>query len=116
MGANASATLPACAFGDTIVVFAGGNGYAFTDPELTAQTAGPASNGSISSPMPGRIVAVRVKEGDLVAKGEPLVILEAMKIEYTLRAPFKGTVAALSAIEGDQVSEGVVLAQIDAEG
>jgi acetyl/propionyl-CoA carboxylase alpha subunit len=116
LGTIASAALPACTFGDTIVVFAGGNGYSFTDPQLTAQTAGPASNGSISSPMPGRIVAVRVKQGDRVAKGQPLVILEAMKIEHTLRAPFKGTVAALSAIEGDQVSEGVVLAQIDAEG
>ena len=64
--------------------------------------------------MPGRIVAVRVKAGDRVAKGQPLVILEAMKMEHTLTAPFQGTVTAISAAEGNQVSEGVVLARIDA--
>ena len=59
-------------------------------------------------------LARRVKPGDRVARGQPLVILEAMKIEHTLTAPFKGTVAIVSAREGNQVSEGVVLARIDA--
>ncbi len=76
---------------------------------------GPASSGVIHSPMPGRIVAVLVKTGDRVAKGQPLVILEAMKMEHTLTAPFQGTVTAISATEGNQVSEGVVLARIDFE-
>jgi acetyl/propionyl-CoA carboxylase alpha subunit len=113
LGANSAAALPARDFGDAIVVFAGGNSYAFTDPKPSSPGADPASSGKIISPMPGRIVAVLAKAGDRVAKGQPLVILEAMKMEHTLTAPFQGTVAAISATEGHQVSEGVVLARID---
>jgi len=79
---------------------------------LMAQGAGPTSSDKIISPMPGRIVAVLVKPGDRVAKGQALVILEAMKMEHTLAAPLQGTVTAISAKEGNQVSEGVVLARI----
>jgi biotin carboxyl carrier protein len=108
--------MPARDFEDAIVVFDGGSSYTFTDRKAEVQAAGPASNASISSPMPGRIVAVRVKAGDRVAKGQPLVIVEAMKIEHTLTAPFGGTVSAVSAIEGHHVSEGIVLARINPEG
>ena len=100
---------------DGIVVFAGGDAYAFTDPRLATMAGGPASGSIIHSPMPGRIVAVRVRLGDRVAKGQPLVILEAMKMEHILTAPFEGTVASISAAEGNQVSEGVVLARIDGD-
>jgi acetyl/propionyl-CoA carboxylase alpha subunit len=110
------ATIPTRDFEDAIVVFAEGNAYTFTDPKLAAQAADPASTGNISSPMPGRVVAVRVKAGDRVAKGQPLVVLEAMKIEHTLTAPFGGKVSAISAVEGHHVSEGVVLVRINAEG
>ena len=113
LGANATPVLPTRDFGDAIVVFAEGNSYTFTDPRPAAQGAGPASGGKIISPMPGRIVAVRVKPGDRVAKGQPLVTLEAMKIEHTLQAPFNGTVKSISVVEGNQVSEGVVLARIE---
>jgi 3-methylcrotonyl-CoA carboxylase alpha subunit len=115
LDANSAPALPTRDFGDAIVVFAGGNAYAFTDPKLTTQVAGSGSSGKIISPMPGRIVAVLVKPGDRVAKGQPVVILEAMKMEHTLTAPFQGTVTAISAMEGNQVSEGVVLARIDVE-
>jgi 3-methylcrotonyl-CoA carboxylase alpha subunit len=115
LGENATPVLSTRDFGDAIVVFVGGNFYAFTDPRLATQGAGPASGGKIISPMPGRIVAVRVKPGDRVAKGQPLVTLEAMKIEHTLQAPFNGTVKSISVVEGNQVSEGVVLARIDPE-
>ncbi|MEM1132039.1 MAG: acetyl/propionyl/methylcrotonyl-CoA carboxylase subunit alpha [Pseudomonadota bacterium] len=74
-----------------------------------------ASDGTILSPMPGKIIAVAVAEGDSVAKGDKLVTLEAMKMEHTLTAPFDGTVASLSASEGAQVSEGVALVEIAAE-
>jgi acetyl/propionyl-CoA carboxylase alpha subunit len=114
--ASPPAALPSRDFEDAIVVFADGSSYTFTDRKPAAQSAGPASNASISSPMPGRIVAVRVKAGDRVAKGQPLVIVEAMKIEHTLTAPFGGTVSAVSAIEGHHVSEGIVLARINPEG
>jgi len=108
--------LPGRDFADAIVVFARGEPYTFTDPILTAKAAGPASSGTITSPLPGRIVAVHVRPGDRVAKGQSLVTVEAMKIEHALRAPCGGIVSAVSAIEGHHVSEGVVLARINPEG
>jgi acetyl/propionyl-CoA carboxylase alpha subunit len=116
LGASPPAPLTVRDFEDAVVVFAGGNAYTFTDQKETVQRAGPATDASISSPMPGRIVAVRVKAGEKVAKGQPLVIVEAMKIEHTLSAPVAGTVTAISAVEGHHVSEGVVLARIDTKG
>ena len=65
------------------------------------------------SPMPGRVIAVDVREGDVVAKGAKLVTLEAMKMEHSLAAPFDGIVAELNVAEGAQVSEGVVLVKIE---
>ncbi len=115
-GASPAAALPNRDFADAIVVFAAGEPYTFTDPELAPKTAGPSSSRTITSPLPGRVAAVHVRPGDRVAKGQPLVIVEAMKIEHTLRAPCGGVVSAVSAIEGHHVSEGVVLARINPEG
>ena len=71
-------------------------------------------DGTILSPMPGRIIAVEVAAGDAVTKGQKLVTLEAMKMEHSLTAPFDGIVAELNAETGGQVSEGTVLVRIDA--
>lgn len=71
------------------------------------------SDGSILSPMPGKIVSVAVEAGQSVVKGQTLLTLEAMKMEHALAAPFDGVVAELSAVAGGQVSEGVVLARLD---
>jgi 3-methylcrotonyl-CoA carboxylase alpha subunit len=76
--------------------------------------AGTATDGTIISPMPGKIIAVAVAEGDSVAKGDKLVTLEAMKMEHTLTAPFDGVVQSLSASVGAQVVDGAVLAEITA--
>ena len=62
--------------------------------------------------MPGKIIAVEVRQGDSVAKGQKLVTLEAMKMEHSLVAPFDGVVAELNAAEGGQVSEGTLLVKI----
>jgi 3-methylcrotonyl-CoA carboxylase alpha subunit len=75
--------------------------------------AGAASDGALISPMPGKIIAVEVRQGDVVAKGQKLVTLEAMKMEHSLTAPFDGVVAELSAVTGGQVSEGALLARIE---
>jgi propionyl-CoA carboxylase alpha chain/3-methylcrotonyl-CoA carboxylase alpha subunit len=72
------------------------------------------SDGSLRAPMPGRIVAVQVEAGQAVAKGRPLVVLEAMKMEHALIAPFNGTVSELAVKVGDQVVEGAVLARVEA--
>ena len=75
-------------------------------------TASTASDGTILSPMPGKIIAVNVAAGDAVTKGQKLLTLEAMKMEHSLVAPFDGAVESLSAEMGAQVNEGAVLAEI----
>ena len=64
--------------------------------------------------MPGKVTAISVAAGDTVIKGQPLLTLEAMKMEHALTAPFDGTVSELSATLGGQVSEGAVLAVLTA--
>jgi len=104
----------ATAAGDSILVFSDGQSFAFTLPGTSGAAAGSAaSDGSISSPMPGRIISVEVRQGDSVAKGQKLLTLEAMKMEHSLAAPFDGIVADLEAVEGAQVTEGTLLARIE---
>ncbi|HKY82893.1 MAG TPA: acetyl/propionyl/methylcrotonyl-CoA carboxylase subunit alpha [Sphingobium sp.] len=74
-----------------------------------------ASDGAILAPMPGRIIAVSVAQGDMVAKGQKLVTLEAMKMEHSLTAPFDGVVEELPFEQGAQVKEGTLLVRIAAE-
>jgi 3-methylcrotonyl-CoA carboxylase alpha subunit len=69
--------------------------------------------GHLTAPMSGAIVAVLVKAGDEVARGAPLLILEAMKMEHTIAAPRDGTVAELLFAPGDQVSEGGELLRLE---
>ncbi len=75
---------------------------------------GPASSGSILSPMPGKIIAVEVAAGQTVTKGQKLLTLEAMKMEHTLLAPFDGVVAELNAVAGGQVLVEALLVRIEA--
>lgn len=73
-----------------------------------------ASSGSILSPMPGRIIAVDVAQGQAVTKGQKLLTLEAMKMEHSLTAPFDGVVAELNAETGAQVQVEALLVRIEA--
>jgi len=77
--------------------------------------AGPASDGSLRAPMPGKIVATPAKPGDAVAKGQPVVVLEAMKMEHALVAPFDGVVDSVPVAVGDQVTDGAVLAVVSVQ-
>jgi 3-methylcrotonyl-CoA carboxylase alpha subunit len=70
--------------------------------------------GIIKAPMPGKIIAVLVEKGQAVEKGQPLVRLEAMKMEHTLSAALSGTVRELSVRVGDQVEEGSTLLVLEA--
>jgi biotin carboxyl carrier protein len=77
-----------------------------------APAAAPASVGngqSINAPMPGNILAVNVKAGDAVKKGQVLMILEAMKMENEIMAPADGTVASVNVNVGAAVETGAVL-------
>ena len=69
--------------------------------------------GSLISPMPGKIIEVLVKEGELVKKGSPLLILEAMKMEHTISAPMDGTVTAIYFSEGEMLEEGIELLVVE---
>ena len=70
------------------------------------------TEGSLTAPMPGLVLAVHVAPGDRVAEGQPLLVLEAMKMEYTIRAFAAGVVEHVNYAAGDQVSEGVELLAI----
>jgi biotin carboxyl carrier protein len=75
--------------------------------------AGGAGRCPISAPMPGRVVRVLVAEGDLVRARQPLVVVEAMKMENELRAPGDGVVVKVSIEAGQSVEAGAVLAVLD---
>ena len=68
---------------------------------------------SMEAPMPGVVLRILVKQGDVVAKGAPLLILEAMKMEHQLTAPRDGTVAAVNCREGELVQPGVELVTLE---
>ncbi len=70
--------------------------------------------GSLRAPMPGLVKVVRVVQGETVIKGQPLLILEAMKMEHTIAAPHDGVIAEI-ATEGAQVTDGAVLARFAEE-
>jgi 3-methylcrotonyl-CoA carboxylase alpha subunit len=69
--------------------------------------------GSLAAPMPGKVLQVLVQSGDKVAKGTPLVILEAMKMEHTIAAPQDGRVAEIHFKAGEQVNEGAQLLRLE---
>jgi 3-methylcrotonyl-CoA carboxylase alpha subunit len=87
--------------------------FFFSVPAIGGAGGTAAGDGAIVSPMPGKIIAVAIAQGDAVSKGQKLVTLEAMKMEHSLVAPFDGIVAELAAAEGTQVSEGTLLARIE---
>ena len=114
---EAGQALPTTHGDDIIRTFRGGDVSVFDfSPVGGTSTGGPASDGSLRAPMPGKIVATPAKPGDTVTKGQPVVVLEAMKMEHALVAPFDGVVGEISVSVGDQVSADTVLAVVTAAG
>ena len=81
-----------------------------TDDSL--QVAGTAEQGSLLTPLPGTIVAVHVAAGQHVARGAPLITVEAMKMEHTLTAPYEGVVSRIAFGVGERVQAGAVLVEL----
>ena len=69
--------------------------------------------GGLESPMPGVVTRILVEPGDAVKKGQPLIAIEAMKMEHLIRAPHDGKVRALGARAGEMVAGGVPLVEMD---
>ncbi|MES2297205.1 MAG: acetyl/propionyl/methylcrotonyl-CoA carboxylase subunit alpha [Pseudomonadota bacterium] len=96
--------------GDVFHVFTGGRHFVlgYSDPMAHAGEL-EAAGGRLTAPMPGKVVAVMVNKGQEVKKGEPLVIMEAMKMEHTIAAPSDGLVEDVLYQVGDQVADGAPL-------
>ena len=102
--------------GHDIVVDLDGMTVRFSDRTYAppaAATAG--SDGKLRAPMDGRIVAIKVAAGDIVARGQTLIVLEAMKIQHQLKAALDGKVEAVAVKEGQQVSNRTVLVTMETE-
>ena len=98
---------------ERVVVFHEGQAFGFSLAARGTGTSQGIHDGEIEAPMPGKITAVEVSEGETVVKGQRLLTLEAMKMEHSLSAPFDGLVTKLAAVAGAQVTEGQVLVNID---
>ena len=99
--------------GETVHIFAGQGATTITviDPLAHAgETQG--EGGRLTAPMPGKVVSFAVKAGDTVKKGQPLAVMDAMKMEHTIAAPIDGMVAELLYAPGDQVVEGAELLKL----
>ncbi|MES2135810.1 MAG: acetyl/propionyl/methylcrotonyl-CoA carboxylase subunit alpha [Pseudomonadota bacterium] len=100
---------------ERVVVFSEGQAYAFDTASRGSVGAHGAHDGEIEAPMPGRVTAVEIAQGEKVVKGQRLLTLEAMKMEHALTAPFDGVVAELNAAAGAQVGEGQLLVRVEPE-
>jgi 3-methylcrotonyl-CoA carboxylase alpha subunit len=101
------------AAGDGISVSLDGAAYTFAviDPTAPPQ-AETAGGGRVMAPIPGRVASVLVAVGDVVARGQALVVLEAMKMELTLTASRDGVIAVVRCVAGEMVEEGVELVEL----
>ena len=92
----------------------------FERVDRTARRAGAAETArgkqELTAPMPGRVTEVHVKPGVRVARGTPLLVLEAMKMEHTIAAPADGRVTEIHYDAGALVEEGAELLALDLEG
>ncbi len=98
---------------DGPVLFHHGRAIALRSPDFSHAVDGLAAGDDIRSPMPGKILEVKAKAGQEVKRGDPLVVMEAMKMEHTLTAPRDGKVAEVTAAAGTQTAEGVVLVKLE---
>lgn len=98
-------------------VHVSGSTLALTIPLKTGRTrahddSGGIGSGTLLAPMPGQVRAVLVAEGDAVAEGQPLLILEAMKMELQVRAPREGIVSGITVVVGARVERDQILGEI----
>jgi 3-methylcrotonyl-CoA carboxylase alpha subunit len=105
-------TLHCVAAGPILHLFWRGRAYRIDREPSSRARVGAAADGRLSSPMPGRVTEVKVAVGEAVAKGQALLVIEAMKMENVLRAPRDGTVRAVLVEAGARVAPGQMLVDI----
>ena len=102
------------ASGDTRWVFLDGRVFEFeVQRPGTRKKRGGAHHGSLSAPMPATVRRIDVKAGDVVKKGQTLILLEAMKMELPVRAASDGSVTSINCQEGQLVQPGTTLVELD---
>ncbi len=103
--------------GDTIYLhFGDGEAMLRLVPRFAPPAGAEDDPGTLTAPTPGVVRAVRVASGDVVSAGDPLVVLESMKVEHTLRAPAAGVVRAVLVDVGEAVAGGALLVRLDPAG
>jgi biotin carboxyl carrier protein len=81
-------------------------------PDRTSPPRAAMDSGTVVAPLPGLILKLMVKEGDTVSEGQPVAVMEAMKMENEIEAPVSGKVSQLMAKEGENVLENAVIMKI----
>ncbi len=112
-GASADDRWRLASDGDTIWV--GRDGYAWSvRPASAAEARAGLSDGELRAPMPGQVLLVPASVGDHVRAGDPVIVLESMKMELVMSAPVDGAVAAVNVTVGDRVTVDQPLARVEA--
>ena len=104
--------------GDRLYILHRGTTLSIRDLTLAAPASAAATvgDGKVRAAMNGRVVALLVKPGDRVVAGQPVMTLEAMKMEHVHTSGIAGTVKAIDVAEGEQVTTGTIVAEIEAAG
>ncbi len=99
--------------GDAFHLFWRGAAYRLEELGEGHRAAQRHATGALEAPMPGKVIAVRKAAGELVVKGEEILIVEAMKMENAIRAPRDARVKRIAARVGDMVAPGAVLVELE---
>ena len=99
--------------GDTVHLFWRGSTYRLVQEEEGGKGARRQASGGLEAPMPGKVIAVKAAPGQAVKKGDELLVVEAMKMENSVRAPRDGTVRSVAARVGDMVGPGTILVEME---
>jgi acetyl/propionyl-CoA carboxylase alpha subunit len=99
--------------GDQIHLFWRGVAYRLAEQREGRRAQQRHGAGGLEAPMPGKVIAVKVAPGQQVAKGQELVLVEAMKMENAIRAPRDGRVKSVAARPGEMVAPGSVLVELE---
>ncbi|NBC21218.1 MAG: DUF2118 domain-containing protein, partial [Alphaproteobacteria bacterium] len=93
-------------------VTAAGDSFLVEVPDYEAEAEAIEGGDVLRAPMPGKLIALNVRPGDRVAKGETLAVMEAMKMEHALNSPRDGEVEAVGGDTGAQLAEGEMIVRL----